>query len=253
MNAQVTLEDGARIEYLEAGQGAPLVYFHGGGGVFAKARFFGDLARTFRVCMPSRPGYDGSTGTCETARDEAEAMVAFIRQVCDGPVHVVAESAGGASACWVSVLYPDLVKTLVLVAPTAFVSHHGPPPPQEDMERVLFGDHPAWTSALTEDDYALRRRNAMGNAQRTRPADGNQDLLERLGEIAAPTLILWGTADRLVPPESGQVYKQRIPESYRMYIYGAAHALPVAACAAFVRLTTDFIARGEGFVVNEGG
>jgi pimeloyl-ACP methyl ester carboxylesterase len=66
----------------------------------------------------------------------------------------------------------------------------------------------------------------------------------------APTLILWGTADRLIPPASGQLYQQRIPNSLRMYIYGGAHSLPVAKCMAFVDLTTEFIARGEAFVVN---
>ena len=91
-----------------------------------------------------------------------------------------------------------------------------------------------------------------GNASRTRPADANQALLERLSEIKAPTLILWGTADELVPPDSGQVYKQRIANSHRMYVYGAAHSLPVAACASFVRLTREFIDRGEAFIVNAG-
>ena len=80
---------------------------------------------------------------------------------------------------------------------------------------------------------------------------GNADLLERLGEIAAPTLVLWGTADAMLPPEAGHAYVQRIPTSYRILIYGAAHSLPVAACRQFVSLTTDFIERGERFVVAE--
>jgi pimeloyl-ACP methyl ester carboxylesterase len=79
----------------------------------------------------------------------------------------------------------------------------------------------------------------------------NADLLERLGEIATPTLVLWGTADEVLPPEAGQIYVQRIPVSYRILIYGAAHALPVAACRQFVSLATDFIERGERFVVAE--
>jgi pimeloyl-ACP methyl ester carboxylesterase len=179
-------------------------------------------------------------------------MAAFIRQVCDGPVYLVAESAGSACGCWLAVLYPELFKTLVLVAPTAFISRHGPPPAPEHMETVLFGSDPAWTEPLTDVDRAQRRRNAQENASRARPADANQALLERLSEITAPTLILWGTADKLAPPESGQVYKERIANSHRMYVYGAAHSLPVAACASFVRLTREFIDRGEAFIVNTG-
>ena len=250
MTRSVTLEDGKHIEYLEEGQGEPLVYFHGAGGVFPKARFAAELGATFRVLSPSRPGYDGSTGACDSARDDAEVMAAFIRTVCDGPVHFVAESAGGASGCWVAVLYPELVRTLILVAPTAFITRHGAPPAPEQMETVLFGPQPAWTEPLTAEDRAQRQRNAQANASRARPTDGNQALLERLAEIQVGTLILWGTADQLASSDSGQIYKQRIPNSHRMYVYGAAHSLPVAACANFVRLTREFIDRGEAFIVN---
>jgi pimeloyl-ACP methyl ester carboxylesterase len=207
MKSHVALEDGTQIEYLESGNGQPLVFLHGAGGVPARAAFIPELARTFRVLAPARPGYDGSTGSCQTARDEGEVMAAFIRQVAGGPVHLVAESAGGAAGCWVAVLHPELVETLVLVAPAAFAIHAA-------------------------------------------PTDHDQALLERLPEISAPTLILWGTADRQIPPTSGQIYRQHIPNSTRMYVYGAAHSLPVASCQKFVALTTEFIQRGEAFVVN---
>jgi pimeloyl-ACP methyl ester carboxylesterase len=117
------------------------------------------------------------------------------------------------------------------------------------MELRLFGLRPAWTVPPTDTDRAIRQRNASANSERLRPADRNAALLERLSEIGAPTLVLWGTADEIVPPEAGQVYVQRIPTSYRMLVYGAAHSLPVAACRQFVALATDFIDRGERFVV----
>jgi pimeloyl-ACP methyl ester carboxylesterase len=162
MKASVTLEGGTSIEYLEAGQGEPLVYFHGGGGVCGSGRFFVELAKTYRVLMPSRPGYDGSTGSCESARDEAEAMAACVRQVCGEPVNLIAESAGGASGCWLPILYPELVKSLVLVAPAAFVSHAGPRPAPAEMDRILFGDHPAWTAPIGPEDQAPAAAQCRG-------------------------------------------------------------------------------------------
>jgi pimeloyl-ACP methyl ester carboxylesterase len=251
----LTLPDGAHIQYLDVGEGKPIVYFHGGGGVFPNAAFVPALARRFRVLAPSRPGYDTSTGPDATAREDGEVMAAFIRQVIDGPVHIVAESAGGAAAGWVAILQPELVASLVLAAPDAFAgATHAPPaqrPTPEEMERRLFGSEPAWTEPPTEGDRAVRQRNATANAAKLRPADGNRELLERLPEIAAPTLLLWGTADEVIPLEAGQAFQQRIPTCYRVLIYGAAHALPVAACRQFVALTTDFIERGEAFIVNQ--
>jgi len=251
----VTLPGGAHIEYRELGAGPPVVYFHGAGGVFRNAAFMPALAQRFRVLAPSRPGYDGSTGECGSARDEAEVMAEFLRAVVDGPAHVIAESAGGAAGCWLAVLEPSLVQSLILVAPAAFAgpSHAPPPSSPEAMEVRLFGKSPAWTEPPTEADRAARQHNASANAARLRSADRNADLLERLPEIASPTLVLWGTGDEVVPPESGQVYLRRIPNSYRILIYGAAHSLPVAACHQFVALTTDFIERGDRFVVAESG
>jgi pimeloyl-ACP methyl ester carboxylesterase len=249
----VDLASGARIEYRELGTGAPLVYFHGAGGVFRNAAFMPALASRYRVIAPSRPGYDGSTGECSNARDEAGIMAEFIRQVVGGPVHLIAESAGGAAGCWLAILEPSLIQSLVLVAPAAFAgaSHAPPPPSPEAMELRLFGANPAWSEPPTDADRSARQRNASANAAKLRSPDRNADLMAQLPEIAAPTLVLWGTADEVIPCEGGQLYVQRIPNSYRMLIYGAAHSLPVAACGKFVELVTDFIERGDRFVVAE--
>ncbi|MBV9896458.1 MAG: alpha/beta hydrolase [Chloroflexi bacterium] len=251
----VDLPGCARIEYLEVGDGAPVVYFHGAGGVFRNAAFMPALGERFRVLAPSRPGFDGSTGACASAREEAEVMAEFIRIVVGAPVSLIAESAGGAAGCWLAILEPSLVQSLILVAPAAFAgaSHAPPPASPEGMELRLFGSKPAWSEPPTDTDRATRQRNASANAAKLRPAHGNANLRERLGEISAPTLVLWGTADEVIPPESGQVFVRAIPNSYRMLIYGAAHSLPVAACRQFVALVTDFIERGDRFVVAEPG
>jgi pimeloyl-ACP methyl ester carboxylesterase len=245
------LSSGAHIEYLETGSGAPVVYLHGAGGVFRNAAFMPALGARYRVLAPSRPGYDGSTGACASAREEGEVMAEFVREVAGGPVHLIAESAGGAPGCWLAVLEPKLVQSLILAAPAAFASTSAPPASPDAIEQRLFGPTPAWSDLPTDADRAARQRNASANAARVRPADRNAELLEHLSEISAPTLVVWGTADEHIPPESGQLFVQRIPNSYRMLIYGAAHSLPVAACRQFVALTTDFIERGDRFVVAE--
>src|SRR5262245_7059395 len=85
---------GGRIEYVEVGgddarpSTATVVYFHGAGGVFRNAAFLPALGQRYRVFAPSRPGFDGSTGDCTSAREEADVMRAFVRQVVSGPVHV---------------------------------------------------------------------------------------------------------------------------------------------------------------------
>ena len=102
----------------------------------------------------------------------------------------------------------------------------------------------------TEDEEQRIRRNAAYNIQNF--GGSNDELLGRIAEIKAPVLVLWGTEDRLVPSDGSGVYQKHIPHAVRMFIYGAAHELPIAATAEWVGLVRDFIRRGEFFVVNAG-
>src|ERR1051326_5756750 len=143
----VDLASGAHIQYLDIGNGAPVVFFHGAGGVFRNAAFMPALGQRYRVLAPSRPGYDGSTGASASPRDDAVIMAEFIRQTVAAPVHLIAESAGGAAGCWFALLEPSRLESLVLVAPSAFAGSPPPPPPAspEALELPLFGPKPAWS------------------------------------------------------------------------------------------------------------
>jgi pimeloyl-ACP methyl ester carboxylesterase len=251
------VEDGS-IAYLEAGSGEPLLYLHGAGGrPPAGATFVDELAQSFRVLLPSRPGFDESPlGRYDTLTGAAEAMAAFIEKTAGGPVHVVAQSAGGAVGLWLAVLFPEMVASLVLSAPAALAhrpASAGSPVQRspEELERLLYGDEPSWSSQPSGDEQGRIRRNAAFNMQLF--AGPNDDLLARLGEIKAPVLVLWGTEDKLVPPDNSAVYQKHIPHALRMFIHGAAHELPIAATQRWVALVSDFIRRGEFFVVNSGG
>jgi len=249
--------EGGSITYLEAGTGDPLVYLHGAGGrPPAGASFVAELAQSFRVLLPSRPGFDESPlGRYETLTGAVDAMAAFIEKTTSSPVHVVAQSAGAAVGLWLAVRYPELVASLVLSAPAAFA--HRPastsPPRQrseDELERLLYGEEPSWSSPPSEQEQARIRRNAAFNMQRL--AGPNDDLLSRLNEITAPVLILWGTEDKLIPSDNSAVYQQHMPHAVRVLVYGAAHELPIAAATQWVTLVRDFIQRGEFFVVNAG-
>lgn len=254
--AQKSVEiEGGSISYLEAGFGETLVYLHGAGGrPPAGARFIAELARSFRVLLPSRPGFDDSPlGHYDTLPAVADAMAAFITKTSGGPVHVVSQSAGAAVGLWLAILHPGLVTSLTLSAPAAFAHRptggNAPFSPQ-DLDRHLYGDEPSWSFPPTEEDQARIRRNAAFNVRRF--GGPNDELLARLDEVKVPVLVLWGTEDRLVPPDNSGVYQKHIPHALRVFIYGGAHELPIASTERWVALVSDFIRRGEFFVVNRG-
>lgn len=251
----VKLKSGV-VPYLDAGKGETILFLHGAGGRPPEgASFVPMLAAAHRILVPSRPGFDDTPlGEAATPRAAAEVMADFVKRVAKGPVHIVGQSAGAAVACWLAVLHPDLMKTLVLSAPAAFevrpAAGDGGPPSPEEIEHRLYGETPSWSQPPSQEERARIQKNAAGYMQRARALPhGNADLLERLGEVSAPTLVLWATADRLLMPESAEPYQKKIKRCYRILVYGAAHELPISAADRWVSLIGDFVARGEGFVV----
>jgi pimeloyl-ACP methyl ester carboxylesterase len=167
-------------------------------------------------------------------------------------VHVVGQSAGAAVATWLAVAHKELVKSLIVSAPSTFevrAPSAGRPTP-EQIEHRLYGDTPTWSVPPSAEDRARIQKNAAAYMQRGH--HDNSDLLARLGEISVPTLILWAGGDQMYMPESALPFQRNISGALRLYIYGAAHEMPISATARWVKLVTDFIDRGEAFAVNQG-
>jgi pimeloyl-ACP methyl ester carboxylesterase len=72
----------------------------------------------------------------------------------------------------------------------------------------------------------------------------------RLGDVQAPTLVLLGARDEVLPAETGRLYVERIRNCYYTLVYDAGHVIeaerPEALCAA----VRDFLEQRETFVVS---
>jgi pimeloyl-ACP methyl ester carboxylesterase len=69
------------------------------------------------------------------------------------------------------------------------------------------------------------------------------DLSERLGEVAAPTLLVHGDRDRVVPVEWARRAHERLPDSELRVLRGCGHWPPRECPDEFNRVVTDFLAR----------
>jgi len=83
-------------------------------------------------------------------------------------------------------------------------------------------------------------------------ADTDEELLARVPSIDKLTLLLLGTADRMIPKESVQLLKSRMPRSYLVYVWDAAHAIEVDQPERMLSMVESFLQRSEGFMVNWG-
>ena len=122
--------DGFRIRFKEAGQGEPLVCFHGAGGM----KIYGSherLAERYRVILFEVPGFgespvnERSQSMQELARTMAQAA-ANLGIEC---FNLMGNSFGGKLALWLAAQFPERVQALVLVAPAAIRREGDVPPP----------------------------------------------------------------------------------------------------------------------------
>ena len=55
--------------------------------------------------------------------------------------------------------------------------------------------------------------------------------------LATPTLVLFGTRDRVMPPEMGRHYKALLPNCHLVLVYDAGHAIGAERPEAFADVT----------------
>jgi pimeloyl-ACP methyl ester carboxylesterase len=78
------------------------------------------------------------------------------------------------------------------------------------------------------------------------------DLEARLASLNVPTLVLFGTEDRLIPMEMGRVYREIMPDCHLVYVYDAGHHVDADRPEAFASVVGDFLERRAQFLVQRG-
>jgi pimeloyl-ACP methyl ester carboxylesterase len=236
---------GCTLQYSELGRGPVVVYLHGGGGFRFDEHTFTALAQHYRLLIPSLPGFDESTpGTTASVEDVADVVAEFIRQVGGGRAHVIGESFGGGVAAWLAVRHPDVVETLVLAAPSGLRDEHCLSPSQlspTEVYTLLYGGSPQQGAGPRPAELVRRNRANSDRLHGSRP-DFDQALYGRLSEITAPTLVIWGTADRLIPPSHARYYTERVPRVRLVLVEGAPHVLSAAAAEQFLPPVLELLA-----------
>ncbi|HEY3101539.1 MAG TPA: alpha/beta fold hydrolase [Methylomirabilota bacterium] len=255
----IETKKGTRCRVLEGGSGTPVVFFHGAGGLFADNPFLDGLAQRHHVFAPEWPGYGDSTG------DELlEDMLDFALHGWDlvdalglSRPHVIGHSMGGMIAAEMACLAPRDLARLVLVGPAGLWLEERPIPDifamlPHELADVLFVDPARGAALLTggadladmealKDFYIVTQRRLAMAGKILFPIP-NRRLSKRLYRLTAQTLLLWGAADRLIPPAYAAQWQALIPSARVQTIEGAGHMLPWERPDAFVDAIVKFLA-----------
>jgi 4,5:9,10-diseco-3-hydroxy-5,9,17-trioxoandrosta-1(10),2-diene-4-oate hydrolase len=267
-----------RIHLVEFGAGPAVLVLHGGGpgasGLSNYARNVEALAAAgFRVLVPDLPGYGSSSkgvNADDPFGDLADTMLGLLDALDIPRAHVVGNSLGGACALRMALQAPARVGRLVLMGPGGVgISKN---PPTEGLKRLLgyyAGEGPTLDKLrtfLAEDlvhdgsaitDEVLRERfeasidpEVIANPPLRAPKDlaafKRLDFLldPRLPALQNPTLVLWGTEDRVNPPSGALALQAKLP-ACDVYLFSrTGHWVQWERAAEFNATVAAFLAAG---------
>jgi pimeloyl-ACP methyl ester carboxylesterase len=240
--------DGFEIRYLESGDGPPLVCLHGAGGLrLSHAHQL--LAEQRRVIAFETPGFGASPANdrSNSLRDLAGTMLGAVDAVGLERFSVWGTSFGGKLALRLAMQAPDRLDALVLAAPAAIRLDAGPLPSPAELPALLHA-HPERRPDLPapSPEVDAKQRDLVGRL--IGPAR-DAELEAAMRELHVATLVLFGTEDRLTPPELGRYYRELLPDCHFVIVYDAAHAIYDDRPEAFAAIVADFLERRAEFVV----
>lgn len=252
---------------------ATVVMLHGSGpGASGWANFNRNITPLveagFRVVLMDCPGWSKSDAIVNTgSRSNLNARV--LAGVADAlgleRIHILGNSMGGHSAVAFALDHPDRVGKLVLMGGgTGGVSPFTPMPTEgikllnglyrtptienlKAMMNVFVFDPGELTEELFQArlDNMLKRRDHLENFVASFAANPRQypDFGPRLGEIAAPTLVIWGRNDRFVPMDVGLRLIAGIPNSELHVFNNCGHWAQWEHWRAFNAFVLEFLTR----------
>jgi pimeloyl-ACP methyl ester carboxylesterase len=182
--------------------------------------------------------------------DMAQDVVGLMDYLKIKSAHLVGASMGGMIAQEIAITFPERVRTLTSIMSTT--GNPKLPPPTREASAMLMAPPP-----VTFDDYVARfaqtwkvlrvgsfpQDEALDRDRATRtfarglnPAGVGRQLRailasgsrkQRLATVKAPTLVIHGSVDPLVPPDGGRDTAASIPGAKLLVIEGMGHALPI--------------------------
>ena len=224
------------VTVTESGSGGrPVLLLHGGAGPDSVTGFGEALAERFpfRVLSPVYPGFAGTArpGWLDSIAALARVLGGLLADLDLTGVIVAGSSIGGWVAAELALAAPERVGGLVLIDPAGLDSADHPiadffsltPDQLAELSWANPEGHRIDPAALPEAQRAILLGNRAALLAYGGRAMGDPTLAARLGGVTAPTLVIWGEADRIVTPDYGKEYAAAIPGATLRVVPAAGH------------------------------
>jgi pimeloyl-ACP methyl ester carboxylesterase len=267
----------ARVNYVELGEGPPLVFIHGLAGCWQNwLENIPHFAHSHRVVAVDLSGF----GHSELPREEISIpgygrfMDSFLGAIGVERAALVGNSMGGFIAAETAISHPSRVEKLVLVSAAGGPALRERNDPIE--ARIMRGARlfaPIAAAAIARRERLVRRPRlrrllllkiarfpdrlspelcyeVASGAGKPGFLDAlsailQYDFAERIPEISCPTLIVWGRNDEIVPVEDAFEYERLIPAARKVIFEETGHVPMCERPARFNEVLEEFLANGS--------
>jgi 2-hydroxy-6-oxonona-2,4-dienedioate hydrolase/4,5:9,10-diseco-3-hydroxy-5,9,17-trioxoandrosta-1(10),2-diene-4-oate hydrolase len=273
--------DGREIFFTEAGTGPVVVLLHGGGpgatGLSNYSRNIEALAQRFRVIVPDMPGYGKSTKWVDQSDPFGylgRSIGGLLDELGIASAHLVGNSYGGAAALRLVLDRPEKVGRLVLMGPGGVGTtralptkglqellnyYPGSGPSREKITRFV-RDYLVFDGAAVPDELIEQRFEAsidpevIAQPPLRRPSgllalrtlwrmDFTRD--PRLCKVSHPTLVIWGTEDKVNRPEGGRMLAESMPHCDLYLAADTGHWVQWERAGLFNTVAAAFLETGS--------
>jgi pimeloyl-ACP methyl ester carboxylesterase len=206
------------------GSGPKIGFLAGFGGLPRWIPFLDELAQTRTVIVPSLPGFPGGDRG-HTVLDSHLDWLLAVRDILDqaglSGADLIGSSVGASLAAEAAALWPDTVRKLALIAPFGLFDEKNPPTDPwaqrgDAVPGLMCADPEIWKALKIAPvgensiEWPIEQVRANEAAARIFWPLGNTRIEKRLRLIKAPTLLLWGEQDKIIPRTYAEVFAKGI-------------------------------------------
>ncbi|MGI9622171.1 MAG: alpha/beta fold hydrolase [Acidimicrobiales bacterium] len=248
------------LSWREAGNGDVVLFLHGLGGTRDswEPQLCG-LSRRWRCVAWDMPGYGASRPlTALSFVSIADAVVELLDQLGVERAHLCGLSFGGQQALHVALNHPQRVASMVLADTSAAFGADGTDAAEWKRERLAPLDAGTTPAEMAHGVIAAIAAPGFGGEQLRRTVDSfgrisasglraaveclpSHDVVDRLSEIVAPTLVVVGELDHETPVEYSTVLAEGLANSRLEILEGIGHLTPAEAPDRFNLAVTTFL------------
>lgn len=242
--------DGVRLHYQEKGNGTPLVLIHGfTSSTYSWKEVFEPLAKNFHVIALDLKGFgfSGKPDGDYSRRAQAVLVAHLLDHLKIDKAWLCGSSMGGEVALNFALLNPARVAGLILIdSAGVVVPGAGSLAPgyllipgigrllmafaltsdklvREGLEKSFYDQSKVTAERVAYYHRPLKTRGGQLGALRARTQSSAFPIEPDLNKIAAPTLIIWGAQDALIPLEAGRRMHSLIKDSKLLILESCGH------------------------------